>query len=256
MGSGYTPIALSKAKKKITQTRAGLKQALKRASGKSRKNLLKKLTRTSQELTFVTGCAKQRILDFELTYDRDVTPHVSSITDRGAFFGLGYAHASQRLFQMAFVRLKMEGRLAEFIGPTISNAASSVDLVALDKRYRMLGYDRRAMVVYQRLSPEIRSLLTAFAGGVNRLIAERKKALPLAFTRLGIESVEPWKPHHALTVYSGFAHSFVGGGGETTSEARFLADVEALGVDAAMARTGTGQRGGGTSGFRAHDDSA
>src|SRR3990172_3879653 len=43
-------------------------------------------------------------------------PHVFSDTDAGAFYGLGYAAAEDRLFQMHISLWTMQGRLAEHFG--------------------------------------------------------------------------------------------------------------------------------------------
>ena len=43
-------------------------------------------------------------------------PHIFASTSEGAFFGLGYATAEDRMFQMEYSRRIVQGRIAELIG--------------------------------------------------------------------------------------------------------------------------------------------
>ena len=52
----------------------------------------------------------------ELLRDRWGVPHVYSETDAGAMYGLGYAAAEDRAFQMYYNLRIIQGRLAELIG--------------------------------------------------------------------------------------------------------------------------------------------
>ena len=49
--------------------------------------------------------------------DRYAVPHILSTTDRDAFFGLGFVHAQDRLWQMTLMRRTAQGRLSEIFGP-------------------------------------------------------------------------------------------------------------------------------------------
>lgn len=52
----------------------------------------------------------------ELVRDRWGAPHVFSETDAGAMYGLGYATAQDRAFQMYYNLRIIQGRLAEHVG--------------------------------------------------------------------------------------------------------------------------------------------
>ncbi|MCL4180142.1 MAG: penicillin acylase family protein, partial [Verrucomicrobia bacterium] len=58
-------------------------------------------------------CAYGKI---EILRDEWGIPHVFADTDEGAMYGLGYATAEERGFQMTYARRIMQGRLAETIG--------------------------------------------------------------------------------------------------------------------------------------------
>src|SRR5262249_46282452 len=54
-------------------------------------------------------------------------PHITARSTRDAAFGLGYAEASDRLWQMDFLRRTGEGRVAEILGPGADGALTSQD---------------------------------------------------------------------------------------------------------------------------------
>src|SRR5262245_48554152 len=95
--------------------------------------------------------------------DRDAygIPHIHAKTDTDLFFGFGYAMASDRLFQMDYLRRKGRGRLSEVLGPSA---------LELDRLARTVGLERIATAEYETLSGEIQSLLEAFSAGINAWI--------------------------------------------------------------------------------------
>jgi acyl-homoserine lactone acylase PvdQ len=194
----------------------------------AQKALVKKL------IKFVSLCSSRKIEIFNLTYDAQGIPHVKAKTDRGMFLGMGYTHASQRLFQMVFLRLKIQGKLAEFMGPSFGEGANTVDLIGSDKKFRTFGFARKSKLIYPKLSSSIKKYLSAYSDGVNKYIAEIGNELPIAFTKAGIAEITPWEPHDALTTYLGFAHLFIGGGEETYGAEAFERDVADLGQEAAL----------------------
>jgi penicillin G amidase len=52
----------------------------------------------------------------EIIRDADAIPHIFGATKADALFGLGYAHAQDRLWQMEFQRRIGHGRLSEIFG--------------------------------------------------------------------------------------------------------------------------------------------
>ena len=53
---------------------------------------------------------------FEIVRDRYAVPHILAHNDHDAFFGLGFAHAQDRLWQMVLMRRTAQGRLSEIFG--------------------------------------------------------------------------------------------------------------------------------------------
>jgi len=52
----------------------------------------------------------------EIVRDNADVPHIFGATDEDVFFGLGFAHAQDRLWQMVMLRRTAQGRLSEIFG--------------------------------------------------------------------------------------------------------------------------------------------
>ena len=104
------------------------------------------------------------------------------------WFGLGVAHAQDRLWQMMSMRRFALGRMSEVIGE---------DTLQLDMRQRRLGFGRLAKAQFDTLDAATKTALTRYADGVNAYLAGDDGALPLEFQLLGFDPV-PWEPWHGL----------------------------------------------------------
>jgi len=123
--------------------------------------------------------------------DADGVPTITAGSDADAVFGLGFAHAQDRLFQMEMMRRLGAGRLSEVIGE---------QTVPIDKQMRVLGLYRAAKAQFDALSEPARRGLQAYADGVNAYLATRGgafAALPPEFLLLRF-SPEPWQPADSL----------------------------------------------------------
>jgi penicillin amidase len=126
--------------------------------------------------------------ELRIVRDADGVPLIDAANDEDAAFGLGFAHAQDRLFQMDMQRRYGAGRLAEIFGP---------QALATDRQMRVLGIYRAAEAELPYLSPAVRHVLEAYAAGVNASLATRRGALPLEFVVLGFHP-EPWRPADSL----------------------------------------------------------
>jgi acyl-homoserine lactone acylase PvdQ len=234
IGSTYQNKTSKEAKNEIKERLAQVKAKLANPNFPNKEKLLAQKAVLNKLLKFVSLCSAKRLEDFDVIYDAQGIPHVKAKTDRGMFYGMGYTHASQRLFQMVFLRLKIQGRLAEFMGPSFGQGPDAIDLISSDKKFRTYGFARRSKIIYPKLSSSIKKYLSAYADGVNRYISELNGNLPIAFSKAGFSTITPWEPHDALTTYLGFSHIFIGGGGETYEAEAFQSDVNTLGTDGAL----------------------
>jgi penicillin amidase len=145
--------------------------------------LLSSLPQTDGRLA-VSG-AKTEI---RIERDADGVPLIVAQDDEDAAFGLGFAHAQDRLFQMELQRRYGAGRLAEIFG---------TEALASDRQMRVLGLYRAAQAEIPFLSMEVRRGLEAYAAGVNAFLATRRGALPPEFLLLRF-APEPWQPADSL----------------------------------------------------------
>lgn len=107
-------------------------------------------------------------------------------TAADAWFGMGYACAWDRLFQLDYDRRRACGRWAEIGGVT----AVGADVLA-----RRLGLEAAARRDVDAMSPPVRAAFEAYSGGINQALAEG--ALPLP----GRYPVERWQPWHSVAAF-------------------------------------------------------
>ncbi len=123
----------------------------------------------------------------EITFDGRGVPQVWAKTDGDAFFGIGWLHGSERLFQMELVRRLARGELSEVFG----EAAYDTDVFQ-----RQIGFARHARA--SQLTPAARAAAQRYVDGVNAAIAQAKLLPPeLVVLRL---TPRPWTIEDCLTV--------------------------------------------------------
>jgi penicillin G amidase len=120
--------------------------------------------------------------------DGDGVPLITAANDADAAFGLGVAHAQDRLFQMEMMRRYGAGRLSEVLG---------VQTLGVDRQMRVLGLYRLAEAEFPMLSAPVRRGLEAYAAGVNAFLATRSGALPPEFLLLRF-TPDKWRPADSL----------------------------------------------------------
>lgn len=130
----------------------------------------------------------------EIVRDLHAVPHIFGETDADVFFGLGYAHAQDRLWQMTMLRRTAQGRLSELFGE------ATVEIDHLLRALDIYGVSQ-AMVASQ--SPETQAGLRAYSQGVNARLREiQSEALGRGapeFFLFGAE-ISPWTPADSIAV--------------------------------------------------------
>ncbi len=117
-------------------------------------------------------------------------PHIRATCEADLFFAQGFVTAQDRLWHMDYDRFRALGRWAELVGEPG---------VVQDRLMRAAGMGRTAKLDYEACSAESRSMLDAYAAGVNAFI-ETTNALPIEYTLLSV-SPERWEAWHCITVY-------------------------------------------------------
>jgi len=108
----------------------------------------------------------------EIVRDRWGVPHIFAGDEHDVAFGLGFAHAQDRLWQMDFYRRVFSGTLAEVVGePGIQ----------VDRLMRRFGLRRAAGAQLGQIDAETMAGLEAYAAGVNTFMESASGRLPLEF---------------------------------------------------------------------------
>lgn len=135
----------------------------------------------------------------EVIRDRHGIPHVFASAPVDAFFGQGYVHAQDRLFQMEGARRLGGGRLAEVGGAR---------LLPSDRLMRRVGLHRAAAHDAVTVEGEVATLLRAYVAGVNAGVADLP-ALPPEFELLRC-GFAPWSVADTLLVARLVTFGFAG----------------------------------------------
>lgn len=135
-------------------------------------------------------------------------PYIQAANAEDLFFAQGYVTASDRLWQMDFLRRTARGELAEIFGPAA---------LELDKLHRVYGFRNIAEQLSNIASTETRKILEAYACGVNFFIKNCKAhSLPLEFRVLQYQPSD-WTAVDSLALSKLFAEKL-----------SFSADVDLL----------------------------
>ena len=130
----------------------------------------------------------------EIVRDNAAVPHVFGETDEDVFFGLGVAHAQDRLWQMLMLRRTVQGRLSELFGERT---------LKVDELMRRLDlYNAAAASVEDQDAPTT-AALQAYSDGVNAWLEEvnagaRGRGAP-EFWRFE-PRIAPWQPADSIAV--------------------------------------------------------
>ncbi|PZM80420.1 MAG: hypothetical protein DKT66_14250 [Candidatus Melainabacteria bacterium] len=126
----------------------------------------------------------------QIRFDERGIPYVEASSDRDLWLVEGYAHASDRMFQMDMLRRAARGQMSEVFGE---------QCLIDDKLMRSVGISQIADAELKKLSQDVRAFLDAYSMGVNEYLRRNVKTLPLEFATLAYRP-EPWKPADTLCV--------------------------------------------------------
>ena len=120
-------------------------------------------------------------------------PHIFAETDVGAYYGLGYATAEDRAFQMTYGLRIIQGRLAEVVGEIrmLNRNETSIDH---DRKMRTFGFHRAALRTAANLDAESRALLEAYCDGVNAWFRDHQNELHPLFAQTGLRTKHGHRP--------------------------------------------------------------
>jgi penicillin G amidase len=142
--------------------------------------------------------------EVQICRDSFGVPHIFAETNTALFQGFGYADAQDRLWQLELFRRAATGRLAEVLGDqglatNVGSGSPTALSVDLDIRTRFYNEAQLGELSEQfaMLTAEEQGIVTAYADGVNRYLAEviapdLTNKLPFEFNYLGIGLPARW----------------------------------------------------------------
>ncbi|HVL91317.1 MAG TPA: penicillin acylase family protein [Actinomycetota bacterium] len=140
-----------------------------------------------------------------------------SIAD--AWYGVGYALAEDRMWQMHLLRMAALGRLAELIG----TGGLPSDIATRRDFYTPAEYAQQ----FASLDDWEKEQLIAYAAGVNQYIAEMHadpRKMPAEIAALALP-IEPWTPIDSFALGGLIARSVASDGGQELGNAALLRDL-------------------------------
>ena len=138
----------------------------------------------------LSGEAPLKGLSAGVEIKRDVSDvtHIHASTPMDAWRAIGYVHAQERGWQLAFNRQVMHGELSEWLGPAS---------LETDKLMRTLGIMKAAQAQFDKLPFNTQKALEAYAEGVQAGYASAQWRAP-EFVILGINPSKTMKPWTAV----------------------------------------------------------
>lgn len=150
----------------------------------------------------------------EIVRDHANVPHIFAQTDEDIYFGLGFAHAQDRLWQMTLLRRTAQGRLSEIFGAATIKADEAI------RRYDIYTLAAQSLAAQDEATHQA---LDAYARGVNAWITTvNENALGRGapeFFLFGPE-IAYWQPADSLAILKLFALQLSGHLGSEVLRAR------------------------------------
>lgn len=138
-------------------------------------------------------------MNTSITRDTWGIGHAQAADPAAAFRAQGWMAASDRMWQMEWDRLRVQGQWA-----TVAGAVG----VREDKFFRRLGLAATARADWESLSPSARRMTEAYAEGVNAWLESNRHQLPAEFD-VHPSPPAPWEGWHCVAVYK-VRHLFMG----------------------------------------------
>ena len=130
----------------------------------------------------------------EIVRDNANVPHIFGVRDEDVYFGLGFAHAQDRLWQMIMLRRTVQGRLSEVFGARTLN---------IDDLLRRLDLYNLAVSSVDDQDDYTQDALRAYARGVNAwLLAVNQGARGRGAPELWVfpPEIAPWQPADSVAI--------------------------------------------------------
>ncbi|WP_159457460.1 penicillin acylase family protein [Vibrio mangrovi] len=131
--------------------------------------------------------------------DEHGVAYIKAQSERDLYFAMGFAHASDRMWQMEIQRLLVKGELSEVFGS---------EFLHQDIWMKTLDLEQAAQSAWTALSHDAQASLVAYSAGVNAWLSSQQQ-LPVEFLSLP-DSPAPWTPIDSLAWSKMFALNLSG----------------------------------------------
>lgn len=134
------------------------------------------------------------IAPVEIVHDNANVPHIFAQNDPDVFFGLGYAHAQDRLWQLTILRRTAQGRLSEVFG------TRTIEIDKILRRFDIYGAAIKSVEAQDKRTLEA---LKAYSAGVNARLQEiNESALGRGAPEMFVFSnpIAPWQPADSIAL--------------------------------------------------------
>lgn len=156
-------------------------------AGEARRVIVAGRPRVEGRIQVAGAAAPLRILR-----DARGVPHVEALSERDAYFGLGFAHAQDRLGQMLSLLHSARGTRAATLG---------AEALAEDRWVRTLGLGALAERQAEALAPEVANLLDAYAAGIDARLARLRAGLSAPPAQFELDDLpERWTRADSLAI--------------------------------------------------------
>ncbi|MEM7581913.1 MAG: penicillin acylase family protein [Acidobacteriota bacterium] len=160
----------------------------------------------------------------EVLRDELGVPQIYANSAADLFFAQGFVHAQDRMWQMEFNRRGGHGTLSAVLGP---------GTLRYDRASITLGLGAAAQREVDAMPAEARSLLEAYAAGVNAYLDSHRGRLALEFQLVGVDP-EPWTAVDSVVLVKLMYWILAENASFEVSRARFLARVDEAAVAALL----------------------
>jgi penicillin amidase len=130
----------------------------------------------------------------EIIRNNSNVPHIFGQADPDVFYGLGYVHAQDRLWQITMLRRTVQGRLSEVFG------ARTIEIDKVMRRFDLYALARQSVEVQDARTA---AALEAYAAGVNARLAEiNEQALGRGAPEMFLfdAPIAPWQPADSIAI--------------------------------------------------------
>ncbi len=130
----------------------------------------------------------------EIVRDNYAVPHIFGEQDTDVLFGLGFAHAQDRLWQMMLLRRTAQGRLSEIFGE---------ETIQIDHLMRALDLYGLSVAAARKQKPRLQDELKAYSDGVNSYLdLIQSEALGRGAPEFFLFSpaIAPWTPADSIAI--------------------------------------------------------